>query len=36
MYYSKLPSNIVLKRLRPSRWLAFIMFVWGVTMVGKR
>ncbi|OSX67374.1 hypothetical protein POSPLADRAFT_1130525 [Postia placenta MAD-698-R-SB12] len=28
----ELPSNIVLKRLRPSRWLAFIMFVWGVTM----
>ncbi|KZT05887.1 MFS general substrate transporter [Laetiporus sulphureus 93-53] len=28
----ELPSNMVLKRLRPSRWLAFIMFVWGIAM----
>jgi len=26
----ELPSNMVLKRLRPSRWLAFILFVWGM------
>lgn len=25
----ELPSNLVLKRLRPSRWMAFILFVWG-------
>jgi len=28
----ELPSNVALKKLRPSRWLAFIMFVWGTTM----
>ncbi|KZT75148.1 MFS general substrate transporter [Daedalea quercina L-15889] len=27
----ELPSNLVLKQLRPSRWLAFIMFVWGMS-----
>ena len=27
---SELPSNLVLKRLRPSRWLSFIAVVWGV------
>lgn len=26
----ELPSNLVLKRLRPSRWMAFILFVWGM------
>ncbi|KAI0936631.1 hypothetical protein AcW1_000820 [Taiwanofungus camphoratus] len=26
------PSNLALKKLRPSRWLSFIMFIWGVTM----
>ncbi|KAF2672682.1 major facilitator superfamily transporter [Microthyrium microscopicum] len=28
----ELPSNILLKRLRPSRWLPFIMVVWGTVM----
>ncbi|CCL99558.1 uncharacterized protein FIBRA_01576 [Fibroporia radiculosa] len=28
----ELPSNVALKKLRPSRWLAFLMFVWGVAM----
>lgn len=23
------PSNLVIKRLRPSRWIAFITFAWG-------
>jgi sugar phosphate permease len=27
----EVPSNILLKKLRPSRWLAFLMFCWGVT-----
>ncbi|KAL4241787.1 MFS transporter superfamily protein [Abortiporus biennis] len=26
------PSNIALKRLRPSRWLSFLMLVWGIAM----
>ncbi|GJE85744.1 MFS general substrate transporter [Phanerochaete sordida] len=26
------PSNVALKRLRPSRWLSFIMLVWGIAM----
>jgi sugar phosphate permease len=26
----EVPSNILLKKLRPSRWLAFLMFCWGV------
>ncbi|TBU34600.1 MFS general substrate transporter [Dichomitus squalens] len=26
------PSNVALKKLRPSIWLSFIMFVWGITM----
>lgn len=25
----EVPSNILLKKLRPSRWLAFLMFCWG-------
>ncbi|KAI0800960.1 MFS general substrate transporter [Fomes fomentarius] len=28
----ELPSNVALKRLRPSRWLSFIMLVWGIAM----
>jgi len=28
----ELPSNVSLKRLRPSRWLSFIMLVWGIAM----
>ncbi|KAF2197665.1 MFS general substrate transporter [Delitschia confertaspora ATCC 74209] len=27
---SELPSNLVLKRLRPSRWIAFITTAWGI------
>lgn len=26
------PSNVALKRLRPSRWLSFIMLIWGIVM----
>ncbi|KAJ3558531.1 hypothetical protein NM688_g873 [Phlebia brevispora] len=26
------PSNVALRRLRPSRWLSFIMLVWGIVM----
>ncbi|KAI0094965.1 major facilitator superfamily domain-containing protein [Irpex rosettiformis] len=26
------PSNIALRKLRPSRWLSFIMLVWGIAM----
>lgn len=29
----EVPSNILLKKLRPSRWLAFLMFCWGVTTI---
>ncbi|KAI0160235.1 MFS general substrate transporter [Xylariaceae sp. FL1272] len=28
----EVPSNIMLKRLRPSRWLPFIMVVWGAVV----
>ncbi|KAH7346000.1 high-affinity nicotinic acid transporter-like protein [Pyrenochaeta sp. MPI-SDFR-AT-0127] len=28
---SELPSNLVLKKLRPSRWIAFITVAWGIT-----
>lgn len=28
----KPPSNIALRKLRPSRWLSFIMVIWGITM----
>jgi MFS family permease len=33
---SELPSNLVLKKLRPSRWIAFITTAWGIiaTMTG--
>ncbi|KAK8050073.1 MFS general substrate transporter [Apiospora phragmitis] len=30
----EVPSNIMLKKLRPSRWLAIIMLVWGVITIG--
>ncbi|KAI1336262.1 MFS general substrate transporter [Xylariaceae sp. FL0016] len=30
----EVPSNILLKKLRPSRWLAFLMFSWGVITIG--
>ncbi|CAL1695329.1 unnamed protein product [Somion occarium] len=26
------PSNVALKKLRPARWLSFIMLVWGIAM----
>jgi len=26
------PSNIVLKMVRPSIWISVLMFLWGVTM----
>lgn len=29
----EVPSNMLLKKLRPSRWLAFLMFCWGATTV---
>ncbi|MGY6396165.1 hypothetical protein, partial [Vibrio parahaemolyticus] len=28
----EVPSNIVLKLMRPSRWIAILMFFWGLTM----
>ena len=28
----EIPSNILLKIMRPSRWIAIMMFVWGVIM----
>lgn len=30
----EVPSNILLKKLRPSRWLAFLMFTWGAITIG--
>jgi MFS family permease len=27
---SEIPSNLVLKKLRPSRWIAFITVAWGM------
>ncbi|KAF6824391.1 MFS transporter [Colletotrichum plurivorum] len=30
----EVPSNVLLKKLRPSRWLAFLMFSWGAVTVG--
>lgn len=29
----ELPSNLMLKKLRPSRWLPLIMVAWGIVMV---
>jgi len=28
----EIPSNLVLKKLRPSRWIPMIMIVWGIVM----
>jgi hypothetical protein len=28
----EVPSNIVLKLMRPSIWIAILMFFWGTTM----
>ncbi|KAI0175489.1 MFS general substrate transporter [Hypoxylon sp. FL1284] len=30
----EVPSNILLKKLRPSRWLAFLMLSWGAVTIG--
>lgn len=30
---SQVPSNVFLKRLRPSIWLSLLMFFWGIIMV---
>lgn len=30
----EVPSNILLKKMRPSRWLSFLMFSWGAVTVG--
>lgn len=30
----EVPSNILLKRFRPSRWIAFLMFSWGAITIG--
>ncbi|KAK0226071.1 putative MFS transporter [Armillaria fumosa] len=32
--FFEVPSNILLKRLRPSRWIATLMFIWGAITVG--
>lgn len=29
----EMPSNLLLKKLRPSRWLPFLMIAWGIVMV---
>lgn len=31
----EVPSNIIIKRVKPSTWLAGIMFFWGVITVGQ-
>ncbi|KAL3441778.1 major facilitator superfamily domain-containing protein [Aspergillus insuetus] len=30
----EVPSNYLLKKLRPSRWIAFLMLTWGATTIG--
>lgn len=30
----EVPSNILLKKYRPSRWIAFLMFSWGAVTIG--
>jgi sugar phosphate permease len=30
----EVPSNMLLKKLRPSRWIAFLMFSWGACTIG--
>ncbi|KAK4247614.1 major facilitator superfamily domain-containing protein [Corynascus novoguineensis] len=32
--FFEVPSNVLLKKLRPSRWLAFLMFSWGAITMG--
>jgi len=31
----EVPSNIIIKRVAPSTWLAGIMFFWGVATIGQ-
>ena len=33
MVVAQVPSNVFLKRLRPSIWLSLLMLLWGVMMV---
>ncbi|KAI8958380.1 MFS general substrate transporter [Daldinia sp. FL1419] len=33
-FFFEIPSNVLLKKLRPSRWLAFLMFSCGVITIG--
>jgi MFS family permease len=30
----EVPSNYLLKRLSPSKWIAFLMFSWGAVTIG--
>lgn len=30
----EVPSNYLLKRLSPSKWISFLMFAWGATTMG--
>ncbi|KAF8521883.1 MFS transporter [Hysterangium stoloniferum] len=30
----EVPSNVMLKKFRPSRWIAFLMFTWGALTMG--
>lgn len=32
---AEIPSNVMLKRLRPSVWLTFIMVAWSACMIGQ-
>ena len=30
--FFEIPSNMLLKRFRPSRWISFLAITWGITM----
>ena len=32
---AEIPSNIMMKRIRPSIWLTFIMVAWSASMIGQ-
>jgi len=32
---AEIPSNMMMKRLKPSRWLTFIMVAWSACMIGQ-
>ena len=32
---AEIPSNMMMKRIRPAIWLTFIMFFWSVAMIGQ-